>query len=229
MFTFNQELLNKARSVLRGRKQLFWIIGGSCSGKSTLCQAISQMKNIPIYDMDAQIYDGYMARYSRERHPASKTWFSAPNPLQWALSLSWEAWNGVNQATTAEYLDLLADDLEAHQPDRPLLIDGGITHPSLVAQVLRPEQVCCVDAPDVIRVSAWQQDADRAMMREWIGALPEPEVMWARFLSHDRLMTEVMVRESREKGICVFHRNESTLVETLAHQIAAHFGLMLFE
>jgi hypothetical protein len=225
MYTVNRELLSKARAILSERLNLFWIIGGSCSGKTTIARAISQAKNLPIYDMDAQIFGDYMARYTAERHPASRTWFSAENSLHWALSLSWEQWNGLNQAATAEQLDLIADDIRKHDGDRPLLIDGGITHPSILTRVFPAGQVVCIDAPDAMRARAWKTSEERAQMKGWIMDLPNPEDMWAKFLAFDRLMTRVIVEESRQAGIKIFHRTESTAVDLLAGDIMRHFRI----
>lgn len=90
MFTLNQSLLDKAHAILWERSDLFWIIGGACSGKSTITQALAEQTGASVYDMDASIYGAFMSRYDAQRHPAATTWFSAPNPLAWALSLTWK-------------------------------------------------------------------------------------------------------------------------------------------
>ncbi len=135
-FIVNEAFLAKARTVLADRRRVYWIVGGSCSGKSTLCRNLSAAYDIPVYDMDAQIFGGYQGRYTPERHPASLAWFGADDPLAWALALSLDDWYHLNRATHAEYLDLLADDLLAGDPSGALLIDGGITNPALLAQVM---------------------------------------------------------------------------------------------
>jgi hypothetical protein len=225
MFKVDQQLLGKARSVLWERDGIYWIIGGSCTGKSTISCAISKATGIPIYDMDDYVFDRYIARYSDGRHPASEVWFSAPNPLAWSLSLSWPEFDAMYKAANAEYLDLLAEDLIREEFRGPQIIDGGITHPSTLVQAIKPERVLCIDMDESTRVGTWETSEERAVMKEWIFALPEPEDMWAKFLSFDKLITKTIVEESRKEKIKFFFRGNATTVEELVDRIAEHFGL----
>ena len=182
-FDVNETLLTKARGVLMRRPNLYWIVGGSCSGKSTLCSNLSATYSVPVYDMDAQIFGGYQGRYVPERHPASLAWFRAGDPLAWALSLSLDDWYHLNRATHAEYLDLLADDLSASDPGSLLLIDGGITNPALLAQVLPVSQIVCLAVPRSLSTRLWEEDDERRGMKEAIERLPDPEQTWEAFLA----------------------------------------------
>ncbi len=62
-------------------------------------------------------------------------------------------------------------------------------------------------------------------MRDWIGALPNPEEMWRKFLFFDRMISQTIGAESRECGIHVFLRDEVTGVEELARVVAEHFHI----
>ncbi|MCJ7736698.1 MAG: hypothetical protein MUQ10_05205, partial [Anaerolineae bacterium] len=219
MFNLNNELIEEARAVLSAHEHLCWIIGGACSGKSTISRALSERLGISIYDMDEHIYGSYMGRYTPERHPASTAWFSASNPLAWVMSLSWDEFNSLNTAANAEYLDLLADDLASTKAHQRLLIDGGITHPSVLTQVLSPERVFCVRIAPEQSARIWETAGDRSDMRDWIRALPNPEEMWRKFLFFDRMISQTIGTESRECGIHVFLRDEVTGVEELARVV----------
>lgn len=225
MFEINPDCITDARAALAGRRNLFWIIGGAGSGKSTICRAIAASSGLAVYDMDEHIYGSYGPRYTPERHPANTAWLTAESPLAWALSLSDAAFDAFGRATTAEYLDLLAEDLSAWPPEQPLLIDGGITHPSIVSQVLPPLQLVCLATSDEARVQLWETAEERAMMREWIRALPDPEAMWRRFLAHDAAIAATLERESRACGIAVLARSPHDSVADLARRVAVHLGL----
>ena len=225
MFEVDQELIAKAREILNQRERIYWIIGGACSGKSTVSRVLSESKGIARYDMDEYIFGGYMGLYTPERHPASTAWFSAPNPFVWAFSLPWDEFNALNRAANAEYLDLLADELEQQDHDQLLLIEGGITHPAILAQVIPPDQIACLEISEENRLSAWEHSADRAEMKSWVYALPDPEKQWLRFLDLDRTMTQIIVTESRDKGIKIVFREARAPVNDLANIIATHFGI----
>jgi len=225
MFEVDQELVAKAREILNQREQIYWIIGGACSGKSTVSRALSETMGIARYDMDEHIFGGYMGLYSEERHPASTTWFGAPNPFVWAFSLPWEEFNALNRAANAEYLDLVADELEQQDHDQPLLIEGGITHPAILAQVIPPDQIACLEISEENRLSAWEHSAERAEMKSWVYALPDPEQQWQKFLDLDKDMSQIIVNESRDEAIKIVFRAENTPVDELAKEIAIHFRI----
>ena len=130
-FYIHQDRLTKAHDVLAGRKGLYWIVGGACSGKSTVCKALAAACGVPIYDMDAHIFEDYPQRCTVERHPSLKTWFTAADPFAWMLGLAEDEFVAFNRASNAEYLDLIADDLRERAQDDMLLVDGGFTHPGL--------------------------------------------------------------------------------------------------
>ena len=224
MFTINQAYLEKAKMVLAQRPSSFWIVGGSCTGKSTITQALAKQHNLPVYDMDTKIYGEYMPRYSAERHPAISQWLGAENPLDWMLSLTWAEFNAYNQAADVEYLDLLAEDFEK-MGQRPLLIDGGFTHPAILAQIVPVETLVCLDVDHELSVQEWETNPGRAEMREWIQSLTNPAAKWQTFLDFDHRMTQTMVAESKAKGIAVFRREVGTAVADLVAKISQYFGL----
>ncbi|MCA9971660.1 MAG: hypothetical protein KC425_15655, partial [Anaerolineales bacterium] len=95
-FAPDPALLAAARAVLAPRRRLFWVIGGACSGKSTICQALAAGWQVPVYDMDAAIYGRFFPVYRPERHPASCAWFHAPDPLAWIMALSPPGFDALN-------------------------------------------------------------------------------------------------------------------------------------
>jgi len=224
-FPVNEELLRNAHGILSGRRGIYWIIGGACAGKSTICQAISRKHNIPIYDMDAHIYDRYQHRYTQERHPANRAWLTAENGLAWALSLSWDDFDAFNRAANAEYLDLLAEDLKETGTDSNLLIDGGISNPAILAQAMPTDQTVCLEIPECMSARIWEESEDRRFMKEMVHQLPNPREMWSKFLHFDVQITRTISRECRENAIRTFLRDEDTPVDALAEQITIFFGI----
>jgi hypothetical protein len=221
MFVTDPTLLEKARIVLAPRSNLRWLIGGSGSGKTTLSRAAAARTGIPVYDMDEAFFGRY--RIDPARHPATTAWFSASEPLDWMLSRSWAEFDALYRAANAETLDLLADDLRG-QPDEPMLIDGGITHPSVLAQVISVERIICLERTESVRAREWQTAESRAEMKAAVLALPDGEAMWRRFLEYDRRMTETIRRESRALGIKIFSWDEKMLVGELAETLIAYIA-----
>lgn len=216
MFSLNDALLTKSQATLSQWPDILWLIGGSCSGKSTVARALAGRTGRPLYDMDEAMFGRF--RFDPIRHPATTAWFTADNPLGWMLALSWPEFDALYRASNAEMLDLLAGDL-AGRPPAPLILDGGITHPSVLTQVIPAPRVVCLETSEARRVREWETAAGRAEMRAAVLALPDGPAMWARFLEYDRRLTATLGRESRAAGIRVLSWDETTTVEMVCREI----------
>ena len=214
-------LLAHARDVLSGREKLFWIVGGAGSGKTTICSILSKRYALPVYDMDAHIYGSYHSRFTLERHPVNSAWSTSENGLAWLLGMSWDEFNSFNQAALPEYLDLLAEDLAEARPESPLLIDGGISNPGLIAQVIPTRQIVCLSAP--LDVNVWES-AGRSSMKDAIYQLPNPEEAWLKFLDFDKQISRTIERECQENNISICRMNSTTPAEELAVVVARIIG-----
>jgi len=213
--TPQQSLLDHATDSLSCRANLRWLIGGSASGKSTIARALGARTGIAVYDMDEAVFGRF--HFDPIRHPATTAWFTAANPLAWMLSRPWAEFEALYRANNAEMLDLLAGDL-AGRPDAPLLIDGGITHPSVLTQVIPAGRIVCLETDDARRRHEWATAPGRAGMKAEILALPDGAALWRRFLDYDQRLTDTIGRESRAAGIRVLAWGEGTGVEDVVAQ-----------
>ncbi len=226
-FATDMNLLAEIRPLLAPFTRLYWLIGGAGTGKSTLSRALAAQTGIPRYDMDEHSFGDYGPRYTAQRHPATTAWFTAENPFGWMLSHNWENFAALYRASNVEMLDLFTADLQAnYDPQRPLLVDGGITHPALLAQVLPPERIICLAIPPGEGARLWQSDPERRVMLEMTLALPDGEAAWRRFLDYDQQLHDLCVGESRAAGIVVLERDGKTAVDELTNQILQHWELL---
>ena len=221
----NQELLQRAGEILADFDQIYWVLGGAASGKSTVCQAISKQTGVPVYDMDAHIYGAYMGCYDETRHPASLAWFTAVSPLTYILSLSSTEFDNLNRAANVEYLDLFAEDMRQNPPQGPLLVDGGLTHPSVLAQVLGVDQIVCLAVETAVSHHTWNHAPERAEMKQSVLSLPDGAAAWEKFLAFDRQINDTMIAESRTAGITIVERTATTSVDSLTSILLKHFRI----
>jgi hypothetical protein len=175
-----------------------------------------------IYDVDDRTFNAYPDRCTFERHPALKTWFSAPDPFAWMLALAPEDFLAFNRAANAETLDLLADDLAQMAPSEALLVDGGMTNPALLAQVTPRRQIACLKTTHALSRLAWEESPDRRSMKDLVFQQPAPEAAWKKFLLLDRMMTETILRECRECGIRIFQRDRRTDTNRFLSRVGAY-------
>ena len=216
MFDVDTKLLERAAAVLHGRKALTWLIGGSGSGKTTLSRAVAARTGIPVYDMDKAFFGRF--RFDPSRHPATTAWFAAENPLGWMLSLPWPEFDALYRASNAEMLDLLAAELDG-RPEEPLLIDGDVTHPSVLVHAIPTARILCLERAEAERAREWETAAGRAEMKAAVLALPDGAAMWSRFLDYDCRMTETIGRESREWGVRLMAWDGTVDQDTVAQRL----------
>lgn len=224
-YSVNEDLLFQARSVLAKNENLYWIIGGAGSGKTTVSQILSEQHNIAVYDMDAHIYGAYHKRFSKSRHPANHVWAQAPNGLQWLLSMNWAQFEGFSRAALPEYLDLLAEDIQKESPKNTVIVDGGIWTPSLLAQVLPKEQIVCLAISDGSTQNIWEENAERREMKEMVARLPAPDVAWHQFTEFDRRISKTILAESIAAEIPVVYRDENVSQAQFSDKVSRLLGL----
>ncbi|OGO30213.1 MAG: hypothetical protein A2Z16_02990 [Chloroflexi bacterium RBG_16_54_18] len=173
-FAVNMGLLDQVGDRLRALGDVYWIVGGAGSGKTTVCRLLSDLRDLPVYDMDARIYGSYHSRFNPQRHPVNWAWSQSPDALAWLLDMSWDEFNHFNQAASPEYLDLLAEDLAALQPHDCVLVDGGISNPGLLSRVIPTQHIVCLAVDGSESAQVWEREADRQAMKEAVFRLPHP-------------------------------------------------------
>lgn len=226
MFDVDRALLREAASRFASAHGLRWVIGGACSGKTALCRTISHWTGVPVYDMDEHVYGRFMGRYDARRHPASSAWLGRGDGLAWALSLPWEAFDHLNRATNVEFRDLVARDVADRFGERPVLVDGGITHPSVLAVAVDPTRIACLSVATAATRRIWETDEARAAMRTAIERLPGRADRWTTFLAFDERMRATIEREAREEGVAMFARAPGVSVEQLSSAVMRGLGIV---
>ena len=223
-FSINNDLLLKSREVLSERDNLYWIVGGSGSGKTTICQTLAARFDIPVYDMDAHIYGEYHSRFTAELHPVNSAWSSAQDGIAWLLNMSWKEFDSFNRAALPEYLDLLCEDLNTDEASA-LIIDGGIFNPAALAQLFPARQIVCLARPGLSSREVWEETSDRLVMRELVYQLPNPDASWRKFLEFDGQISRTIYEECQHHQITICLRSETDSVEGLAERVWSSLGI----
>ena len=224
-FLINHNLLTQVYNALAERHNLYWIVGGSGAGKTTVSKILSERFGLQVYDMDAHIYGIYHVRFTKDRHPVNYAWKTARNGLEWLLSMSWQEFKSFNQAALPEYLDLFAEDILLKDANMPVLIDGGICNPGLLSQVLPAHHIVCLSRPQHTSEFIWKENKERQGMKELVYKLPKPEKAWQTFLAFDKQITQNTLRECRNSNIpvCTMEPNESA--NAFAYKVARVLGI----
>ena len=219
-FNINNNLLSQSREKLSSRKNLFWIVGGAGSGKTTICQSLSDKLEIPVYDMDDHIYGTYHGRFTQEKHPVNTAWSKSQNGLAWLLDMTWDDFNNFNQAAIPEYLSLLCEDIDTMPANTRLIVDGGICNPAIIAQAFPSRQMVCLANPRQSSIDIWSATDERKSMKEYVFQLSNPEESWRKFLEFDEKITVTILKECQENNISIFSRDTKETIDELTERVA---------
>ena len=184
-----------------------------------------KQKKAHLYDMDEYIFGKYMQHYTKNRHPASKTWFSSENSLDWALSLSWNDFDKLNKAANAEYLDLFSEDMKKYSSNDLIFVDGGISYPSVLAKAFPIKNIVCLYIPPTQSNMLWDTTEERKPMKDMILNLPQGKKKWRKFLFCDKKIAEISLQESKKHNIKIFWRNSKITERQLSRDILNYFEL----
>ena len=88
MFVVDDALLEAVGPELARLERLCFVLGGSGSGKSTVCAELATRHGVEVLDMDARLYGSWHGSFDPVRHPANAAWSGSPDPLAWMLRLS---------------------------------------------------------------------------------------------------------------------------------------------
>jgi len=200
-------------------EKTFWIVGGACTGKSTLSGALSESLGFSLIDMDARIYGTWLSVYSADTFPENYQWIQQPNALEWALQQSDEEYLSYCNRVSLEYFQLLKIELSRLYNQAGSIVDGGFS--SLMPWVSHLDQanVVCLDVDRDVAVSEWNTDPDRVVFKQEIQALPSGEKKWIRFLELDALITSQLVVQANASGVPVIHARRVGTLETLVDQL----------
>ena len=223
-YKVDERMVAACRDALWDDERVWWVIGGACSGKSSVCRAIQRQTGVAVVDMDAEVYGGYGERLDPDRHPAMSTWFSVPDPFGWMLGMSLEAFEQVTRTIDVEMLSLFAEDMGRRAADARMLVDGGLWHASVVARVMPARRVVCMATTPERSAEIWNSDSERAEIRQSVQSRPDGESLWREWLAHGDASASWTVRDSRAAGIAVIDTLADGSAERSAERVREVFG-----
>jgi hypothetical protein len=224
-FAVDDALVQAARRVLGPMDRLWFLLGGSGAGKTTVGSALAARYDLELLDMDARMYGSWHEQFDPVRHPASSAWARSPDPLAFLVRMEPGEFLAFHAASTAEALDLLAAELDGADPGHPTLVDGGFGSLGVVARVVPVSRLACLSLPPALRAGAWTDTPDRRGFLDVVAGVPGIDDPVGRFLALDVRLALAMDEDAGAAGVRVLERQPGLGVDALADAIAAHLGI----
>ncbi|WP_307834414.1 hypothetical protein [Paractinoplanes lichenicola] len=193
---------------------MFWIGGGSGAGKSTIARALAGRHGLGLYDTDAVMRE-HAARADPRSCPQLAAFMRMSMDERWLRppSTMLETFHWFR----GEGFDLILDDLRDHP--KPVIAEGFRLLPALVPQPARA--VWLLPTPEFRRAafdsrgSTWQLAARTT----------DPPRALAGLLERDRMFTDRLRAETRERGLPAIEVEPGMTETDLTDRVAGLLGL----
>lgn len=209
--------------MLAARVQLrhvYWLGGGSGSGKSTIARRLANRHGLQLYTTDEAMGD-HGSRIAPEDGPFLTEFIAMDMDQRW-LNRSPETMLETFHWFRGEGFHLIVEDLLALPRDRPVLAEGFRLLPGLVQPLcaVSDQAVWLLPSPG-FRRSAFES---RGGLWTIAGKTTNPEAALRNLLERDRLFTDRLREETKRLGLRAIEVDASLTEDDLAAQVGSAFG-----
>lgn len=203
-------------------RDVYWIGGGSCAGKSTIARRIADQHGLLLYATD-----DVMREHSRRSKPED-----CPLLHQFLAMNMDERW--VNRSPAAmldtfhwfrgEGFEMIIEDLLRTPADVRVIVEGFRLLPHLIKPVLSASNhaVWLLPSPEFRRAVLERRDALRS---GFPAKTSDPKRALQNLLERDRMFTDRLAKDVRDLELHAIWVDTAAAEEDSVHRVAKMFGL----
>ena len=216
------EEMNTGSEVLSHRlRHVYWLGGGSGSGKSTVARQLAASRGLRLYSTDEAMAD-HARRCQPEDCPFLTAFKEMDEDERW-LNRPPELMLETFHWFRGEAFDLIVEDLLAFPAGQRVIVEGFRLLPRLVKPLLKSssQAVWFVPTPE-FRLAAF---TTRGTLMDIAGETSEPSCALQNLLRRDDMFTWRLDREAKDEGLSVINVSSGMSVDDLTSRVADQFGL----
>jgi hypothetical protein len=196
---------------------IYWIAGGSCSGKSSVADRLAGAHGLQVLHTDSLV-GRLWQRADPGRHPTVvRLWPTARKGFLHWMQLPPEELLGAGY----EVFDLLLEEVEALGP-RPALVEGMAVSLAAVTEVSPLDRIVCLTGTDSFLRS---QERQHPFVLRHYSSWDDPERTLSALIEGHIRLTHQYNAEAERYGVRNIITEEATRFEDKLRQVSAHFGL----
>ncbi|MEV5747914.1 shikimate kinase [Actinoallomurus sp. NPDC052308] len=209
--------------VLRERlRNVYWIGGGSGSGKSTIARRLADRHGLPLYDTDAVMPD-HARRMPAEQAPYLGRFAAMDMDERWVTRSPQEMLDTFHWYQ-GEGFALIVEDLLALSADGPVIAEGFRLLPDLVRPLLAETGHAVWLLPtNEFRQKVFEGRGGPAW--GFIAKTGDPQRALRNLLQRDAMFTDRLTEQTRQLGLNGFTVDPTITEEDSVRRVAAVFGL----
>lgn len=209
--------------ILRNRlRHVYWIGGGSCSGKSTIARRLAERWDLLLYSTD-DVMAEHSRRSTPEECPLLHRFLAMSMDERWVLR-SPEIMLETFHWFQGEGFPLVVEDLLRIPADRRVLVEGFRILPGLIRPILLDSShaVWLLPSPEFRRATMERRGGVKA---GFLAQTSDPGRALKNLLARDGMFTERLAREVEGMGLSGIPMNPGFSEEAAVELIARQFGL----
>jgi len=200
---------------------VYWIGGGSGSGKSTIARRLAVANDLQVYDTD-RVMPEHAARLTAEEAPMLALFKAMDMDKRWALRTPQEMLETFHWFQ-GEGFNLILDDVAQLPAEPPVIVEGFRLLPHLVEPHLdeRARGVWLLPTPEFRRAAI----KSRGTLWDIPNKTGDPKRALNNLLERDRMFTERLSSETARLALPVIHVEKGMTEDELTDQVSDLLGL----
>jgi 2-phosphoglycerate kinase len=202
-------------------KNIFWLGGSPCAGKSSLSEVLAERFELDLYHVD-DAFELHAQSLDPVRHPVLTRWCAATWDERWMQPVSSLLREVI--ACYREHFALILEDIRAASKEKPLLVEGSALLPKQVTSVLAPRNhaIWMIPSGDFQR----EHYAKREWTRRIIEKCDNPQAAFQNWMERDVRFAQWLSAEVSALELGLLRVDGERTLEENAMIVAGHFGLI---
>jgi hypothetical protein len=206
--------------IKRYLKNVYFICGTACAGKTTLARLLAQKHHLALYDMD-QMYDRHRA-IADPIHQPDMCYHMKDFHEQWMRPTQEQArWNmnSLREQTEMVLLDLI--NLSQHQK----VVADVLFSPDYTSQILDYRQIAFLTVDKSAIRSIYFNRPEKRGFYDFVKAQKLANVYFENIFKGLEETNELEKAQMKASGLFTYERTKSDTPESVLRILEAHFGL----
>lgn len=213
--------MNIADNIIKAAlKNVYFVCGNACGGKTTLSRALAGKHGLLLYDMDA-CYAEHRAM-ADEAHQPEMCYHMKDHHAQWTRPVSEQArWSmeSLNEQAEMALVDLVR--LSQHGKVVADVLYSSIYTP----QLLDPRQIVFLTVDISLIRKCYFNRPEKRGFYDFVAKQPLADIYFENIFRSLELTNRLEQQSMRESGFLMLERTENSTVESTLAMVEAHFGL----
>ncbi|MGG1593976.1 zeta toxin family protein [Terribacillus saccharophilus] len=201
---------------------IYWIGGSPCAGKTTIARKLAAEYGFTYYKCD-DCYDDHMSRSTPDQQPymykiKDQTWNQVWSTQFCSLSVEEQIEDVIR--VYEEQFSLILEDLLSRPKTTPILVEGAVLLPHMVAPLLTElsHAIWMVPTPE-FQIENYKK---RAWIHRILDQYDDPDLAFSNWMERDSGFAHKVIKDAKDMGLRTFSVDGSFSVDQSYELVKRH-------